>query len=189
MRMSVFSFFSSFKPNRKGCRNWMITDDLPTFKWAKCSGWKRSLGRREVTVSAQVYQQVSVQNQGEELILGNLGLVRHISGTPDGSLSARHRRRQSRSGRRAGSGRGGGYEVERGHHVQDLRPTRAFAEPFTMSFRRNCPFAPRTARADRQGSQNLASRDAAGQHREHCCKPVALRRARRNRAQLWEHGH
>ncbi len=58
----------------------MITDDLPTFKMGNLFRLGRSHGRREVTVSAQVYQQVSVQNQREALILGNLGLVRHILG-------------------------------------------------------------------------------------------------------------
>jgi RNA polymerase sigma factor for flagellar operon FliA len=39
-----------------------------------------NLAMKEVPVSSQVYEQVSAQSQREELILGNLTLVRHILG-------------------------------------------------------------------------------------------------------------
>jgi RNA polymerase sigma factor FliA len=117
----------------------MITDDLPTFKMGKMFRLERSRGRREVTVSAQVYQQVSVQNQREELILGNLGLVRHILGR----LTARFPRGIDVDNLEAAGVLGlveaaNRYEVERGITFKTFAYTRIRGAIYD-ELRRNCP--------------------------------------------------
>jgi RNA polymerase sigma factor for flagellar operon FliA len=91
------------------------------------------------TVSAQVYQNVSVQAQREELILGNLGLVRHILGR----LAARLPRGIDVDNLEAAGVLGlveaaNRYEPERGISFKTFAFTRIRGAIYD-ELRRNCP--------------------------------------------------
>src|SRR5438105_933762 len=90
-------------------------------------------------VSAQVYQQVSAQTQREELILGNLGLVRHILGR----LAARLPRGVDVDNLEAAGVLGlveaaNRYEPERGASFKTFAFTRIRGAIYD-ELRRNCP--------------------------------------------------
>jgi RNA polymerase sigma factor for flagellar operon FliA len=90
-------------------------------------------------VSAQVYQQVSTQAQREELILGNLGLVRHILGR----LAARLPRGIDLDNLEAAGALGlveaaNRFEPERGIRFKTFAYTRIRGAIYD-ELRRNCP--------------------------------------------------